>query len=527
MNAIYISNNETSDETLSDENISTSSNSDEEHTDKKLNPQTRSRRNASWRECGQLVKTQGSTGNFQSHLNAHEITKPTQINSIAAQPTIDEMFQNAVKQNPCQKESIERALPFYVLQSESFVKLIYTLNPYYELPSNKQIKARIHQSYNNSIEYLKTLLVTELKTCSLTCDLWTARSKNSYLEITCHFINSNYKLKEIILVVKYIPYPHDAITNKTDCNLSVASASIEEIDLMDASDVFDDIEEDIVDLDEEFATITIANGNVIKLNQPQNTDGLVNKIKKNLYAALKYYWDALIDRSLVATLLDPRCKSMKQLDGWERNKAISLLQENYELLNIENETTNSPNKEQNKDQLNLFSIMFGSDNVSIKNEVERYLKIDQENQQLDYDNGFLENHLDRPPTSIIALIKDIEPNDIIEIWKLIYLSNNYKYYVILLSDIRYANGFRKIKKALNVALDLGCEEELINLMTHFIDQKKSAIENRLKSSSESHCHKELAPHAINLQSSSLGMPFSNIDLNSHIIDNNVEELCHG
>ncbi|CAG8837025.1 16386_t:CDS:1, partial [Cetraspora pellucida] len=105
--------------------------------------------------------------------------------------------------------------------------------------------------------------------------------------------------------------------------------------------------------------------------------GLVNKIKKNLYAALKYYWDAPIDHSLVATLLNPRCKSMKQLDDWKRNKAISFLQENYELLNIENKTTNSPNKEQNKDQLNLFSIMFGSDNVSIKNEVERYLKIDQ------------------------------------------------------------------------------------------------------------------------------------------------------
>ncbi|CAG8638249.1 7725_t:CDS:2, partial [Cetraspora pellucida] len=387
-NAIYISNNETSDETLSDENISTSSNSDEEHTNKKLNPQTRSRRNAS------------STGNFQSYLNAHGITIPTQINSIAAQPTIDEMFQNAVKQNPHQKESIECALvewivtnsqPFYVLQNGSFVKLIHTLNPYYELPSNKQIKA-------------------QLKTCSLTCDLWTARSKNGYLGITCHFINSNYELKEIILAVKYVPYPHDAITIKTElenvindwnlseklinflttpkqneqlqksqemlkvskekishnekmyyraifnrllqlkrtiilmeatmsddsdskahkdakklksimitedewivleeltillapfaeitellggsnystisfmwpaitiltksCNLSVASASIEEIDLIDASDVFDDIEKNIVDLDEEFATITIANGNVIKLNQPQNTDGL-------------------------------------------------------------------------------------------------------------------------------------------------------------------------------------------------------------------------------------------------------------
>ncbi|CAG8784233.1 12467_t:CDS:1, partial [Gigaspora rosea] len=39
------------------------------------------------------------------------------------------------------------------------------------------------------------------------------------------------------------------------------------------------------------------------------------------------------------------------------------------------------------------------------------------------------------------------------------------------------------------------------------------------------CHKELAPHTINLQSSSLGMPFSNIDLNSHVIDDNVENYA--
>ncbi|CAG8797008.1 9288_t:CDS:1, partial [Gigaspora rosea] len=49
---------------------------------------------------------------------------------------------------------------------------------------------------------------------------------------------------------------------------------------------------------------------------------------------------------------------------------------------------------------------------------------------------------------------------------------------------------------------------------------------RLKSSSESYCHNELTPHA-NLQSSSLGIPFANIDLNSHVVDNNAEELCHG
>ncbi|CAG8554132.1 14954_t:CDS:1, partial [Acaulospora morrowiae] len=36
-------------------------------------------------ECGQLIQTQGSTGNFQAHLNTHGITKPIQVNDTSMQ----------------------------------------------------------------------------------------------------------------------------------------------------------------------------------------------------------------------------------------------------------------------------------------------------------------------------------------------------------------------------------------------------------------------------------------------------------
>lgn len=124
----------------------------------------------------------------------------------------------------------------------------------------------------------------KLKSIIITEDEWIVLEELTILlapfaEITELLGGSNYST---------ISFMWPAITILTkSCNLSVASANIEEIDLMDASDVFDDIEEDIVDLDEEFATITIANGNVIKLNQPQNTDGLVNKIKKKFICSIK------------------------------------------------------------------------------------------------------------------------------------------------------------------------------------------------------------------------------------------------
>ncbi|CAG8674326.1 11472_t:CDS:2, partial [Gigaspora margarita] len=234
-------NNTSSDKSLSGDNINTDLNSITDHSNETSNTdhsnknsaKTKLRKNSSWvwqyfcrrhpsqkwktrenctvivkskkapngqQECGQLVKTQGSTGNFQTHLNAHGITKPTKAIEIIAQLTITEMFHHAAGQNTHQKESINRALvkwivtnlqPLYVLKSDSFVKFIHTLNPYYKLPSDKHIKLLIHQNYNNS----------------------TAHSRSGYIGISC-FINSNYELKEVILAIKYVPYSHDAISIK-------------------------------------------------------------------------------------------------------------------------------------------------------------------------------------------------------------------------------------------------------------------------------------------------------------------------
>ncbi|CAG8507166.1 27734_t:CDS:2, partial [Gigaspora margarita] len=126
------------------------------------------------------------------------------------------------------------------------------------------------------------------------------------------------------------------------------SEEMEEINNIDMSTIFDNEEEDIIDLDDKSETITTADGKKFKLNLPQNTD-------------------SLIENSLITILLDPQYKSMKQLNNWEHNKAVSLLQEKYNLLSVENEL------------IKLFSIMFGSNERStlVKNEVDRYLKIDQ------------------------------------------------------------------------------------------------------------------------------------------------------
>ena len=202
----------------------------------------------------------------------------------------------------------------------------------------------------------------------------------------------------------------------------------------------------------------------------------------------------------------------------------------------------------------------------------------QDDDQCNYSEGFLEDQLDMPQTSLFSLLEGIQLSDIIEIWELFGITKSYKHYIILLIDgghlctclsiinrglvcshffhimmnskvakfnigliakrwyleniqdqyiqanlqdetvgivtqfqqnnsindevlitdlrifnqlripetftanvkqclqrkVKYAYGFGKMKKALNLALDLGCEDEIIDMINGFINCKKNA-----------------------------------------------------
>ncbi|CAG8811976.1 11591_t:CDS:2, partial [Dentiscutata erythropus] len=86
------------------------------------------------RICGQIIRTQGSTRNFATHLGSYEVTKGT--NSTNSQN---------------------------LTQSLSFIHLLKVLDPYYDLPSDKQIKLRINEGYNLASAHLKEILKNKVR----------------------------------------------------------------------------------------------------------------------------------------------------------------------------------------------------------------------------------------------------------------------------------------------------------------------------------------------------------------------------
>ena len=57
---------------------------------------------------------------------------------------------------------------------------------------------------------MQQIIQDQAKTVSLTLDLWTAKNRQGYLGITCSFLDNTFNLREFILDIAYIRYPHTA-----------------------------------------------------------------------------------------------------------------------------------------------------------------------------------------------------------------------------------------------------------------------------------------------------------------------------
>lgn len=135
--------------------------------------------------CGHIINTDGSTGNFWSHLETHHgiLRSDKRKSNNTIQPKIDAMFQKQWAKNPKRKQECDEAVtefliddmqPLYTLKNEGFINLVKTLDPYYTLPSDKYVKQLITKAYNYSKQKLLTLFDNTIKFCSIMTDLWTA-----------------------------------------------------------------------------------------------------------------------------------------------------------------------------------------------------------------------------------------------------------------------------------------------------------------------------------------------------------------
>ena len=102
---------------------------------------------------------------------------------------------------------IQTTMCFSLLNEESFLELVYFLDPRYVPPDRKTIKHRIEIEYETA--FLKTKEVLKNVSVNLTCDIWTSLLLDPYLGITAHYVDANWIYRSHILDVSLFPHPHD------------------------------------------------------------------------------------------------------------------------------------------------------------------------------------------------------------------------------------------------------------------------------------------------------------------------------
>ena len=125
------------------------------------------------------------------------------------------------------------------------------------------------------------------------------------------------------------------------------------------------------------------NQNNINLDKPLETKDLLDKVRKDLYDAMCFYWKVLPEDYLLSTILDPKIKSMNNKPEEEEilHKKYEEYKENYLPTPSESRAPSPTPSETSVTILNpiykprLFSI-FDQNQPKASNEVEEYLKED-------------------------------------------------------------------------------------------------------------------------------------------------------
>jgi len=89
--------------------------------------------------------------------------------------------------------------PFTIVEEPKFIDYIHTLNPDAILISADTIKRKIMDLYTVNIDKMQESFQDILGKISFTLDVWTSPSTKSFLAITAHYIDKDWKLRNVLM----------------------------------------------------------------------------------------------------------------------------------------------------------------------------------------------------------------------------------------------------------------------------------------------------------------------------------------
>ena len=101
-------------------------------------------------------------------------------------------------------------LPLCIVESQAFRNLLLTAEPRYVFPARTTFQNSLIPTATQQMEMAMQHKLAHLSHVYLTIDLWTNRNMRSFLGISVHFIDEDWKLNSFVLAADSFPGRHTA-----------------------------------------------------------------------------------------------------------------------------------------------------------------------------------------------------------------------------------------------------------------------------------------------------------------------------
>ena len=120
--------------------------------------------------------------------------------------------------------------PIAIVEGNGFRRMMAILEPQYRVPSRKHVTKILHDIYAE----VKSVVESELSMVAdvaLTCNFWTSRASDAYLEVTAHYITPTWELKSRSLQTREMKERHTAENVAAELNDVVEEWCFQESDV--------------------------------------------------------------------------------------------------------------------------------------------------------------------------------------------------------------------------------------------------------------------------------------------------------
>ncbi|GBN69658.1 hypothetical protein AVEN_32407-1 [Araneus ventricosus] len=110
--------------------------------------------------------------------------------------------------------------PFNVENDRGFRAFVSDLNPSYSLPSRDTIVNTLLPAIYEQVSHDVRQSCCTIKKSCLTTDCWTSANNESFMSVTAHYLDDEFKMNSLLLDVSILFVPH------TSANLSSETLKI-------------------------------------------------------------------------------------------------------------------------------------------------------------------------------------------------------------------------------------------------------------------------------------------------------------